>query len=359
MTTTTKERFLPPLWLLTVVTALLLVWLLMELREIVVLLVVGYCIAYFINPLVHYLEGKKIRRSVGILLIFAAALMTVSVLVVTALPTLAREYDKLESNLPSYIQISKGKLIPLLDRVTTYLPKGIAGTEPLSDQMPSFSAQDVRGMLSGVLSALLSGYNVVLVLLNLTLLPFIVFYLSLDFNKLHLAVLGMFPRNVRTTLFNIGSEINVYVAAFVRGQLLVGTILFVLYTLGLRVIGIELWFLLGVISGFGNLVPYIGFLVGITLSSLMSLVNYGDLSHLAQVLALYAVVQALEGTFITPKVMGDKVGLSPLMIILAIVAGGQLFGLLGVFLAVPGAAVVRVLSRHVHQWLLDRAATSA
>ncbi|MBN8550702.1 MAG: AI-2E family transporter, partial [Deltaproteobacteria bacterium] len=170
----------------------------------------------------------------------------------------------------------------------------------------------------------------------------------------HAWVLSLFPSSRRRRVAEVAREIDGHISAFVRGQLTVGTILFVLYLIGLGIVGVELWFLLAVIAGFGAIIPYMGFLAGIVLSSIMALATFGDVSHLIQVWGVFFVVQFLEGTFITPKVVGDKVGLSPLVVILAIVAGGQLFGLLGVFLAVPGAAVARVLLRHLHLWLVSQ-----
>jgi predicted PurR-regulated permease PerM len=147
---------------------------------------------------------------------------------------------------------------------------------------------------------------------------------------------------------DIALEIDSYVSAFVRGQFMIGTILFLLYGAGLWFVGVELWLLLALIAGFGNIVPYLGFLAGIVLSTLMALVTFGDFAHVVQVWVVFAIVQGLEGTVITPRILGEKVGLSPLAVILALVVGGQLFGLLGVFLAVPAAAALRVLGGYLH-----------
>jgi predicted PurR-regulated permease PerM len=152
----------------------------------------------------------------------------------------------------------------------------------------------------------------------------------------------------------IFKEIDGYVSSFVRGQIIVCAVLFVLYTIGLGILGVDLWLLLAAISGFGNIIPYAGFLVGIVLSSLLTLVTFGDLVHLLWLWGIYAVVQFLEGTFITPRILGESVGLSPLMVILALFAGGQLFGLLGIFLAVPAAAVLKVLGKHSYGWVMHR-----
>jgi predicted PurR-regulated permease PerM len=149
-------------------------------------------------------------------------------------------------------------------------------------------------------------------------------------------------------------EIDGYVSSFVRGQFLVCTVLFALYALGLWIVGVDLWLLLAVITGFGNLVPYVGFLSGIVISSLMALVTFGDMLHVVYVWLVFAIVQALEGTIVTPRILGGSVGLSPLVIILALFAGGQLAGLLGIFLAVPAAAAFRVLVRHGYQSVMER-----
>ena len=180
------------------------------------------------------------------------------------------------------------------------------------------------------------------------------FYLAVDLPKLHESVSALVPVTRRKRFQEVFREIDRYVSAFVRGQILVCSVLFVLYAVGLGLVGVDLWLLLAAISGFGNIVPYVGFLTGIVLSSLMALVTFGDFTHVAWVWCVYAVVQALEGMVISPRILGGSVGLSPLVIILALFAGGQLFGLLGIFLAVPAAAALRVIARSSYDWLVSR-----
>ena len=352
-TVSPHESIIPPRWLITLVALALGAWLVYQLKEIVVLLVVGYCIAYVIDPLLQMLEKWKISRRVGVFVIVGGAVVVVGLLCLTALPTIEREYDKLSSNLPQYIDEARAKANPILSRVRDYLPKALGNGE--IPHIPSVSGDAVKGIIATLINALLSGYNIVLILVNVALLPFIVFYVAVDFRRLHVGFLLLFPASRRSSLLRLGKEIDSYIAAFVRGQLLVGGILSSLYFVGLNIIGVELSIVLALLSGFGNLIPYFGFLSGIILSSIMALVTFGDMSHLAQVLILYTVVQILEGTLITPKIVGDKVGLSPLVVILSIVIAGKLFGLLGIFLAIPSAAVLRVLAREAHRWLINRA----
>lgn len=355
---TSHESLLPPRWVLVLAALGLLAWLLVSLKEIVVMLVLGYCIAYVIDPLLEWLERRKISRSYGCILTMVTAVVVILLLVFTAVPTVLREFDKLADNLPTYVELAKERGIPLLEKLEAYIPHKTAGvgeTVGSESWMPQVDKDTLRNVLSTVGNTLLQGYSLTLTLLNFLLLPFIAFYLAVDLPVFHTWVLQLFSSPSRKRVRSIAMEIDSYVSAFVRGQLTVGFILFILYTFGLWLIGVELWFLLAIISGFGAIIPYMGFLMGIVLSSIMALATFGDFSHLAQVIGLFLVVQFLEGWIITPKVVGEKVGLSPLVIIISIFAGGHLFGLLGVFLAVPGAAVLRVLLKHAHGWLLEPA----
>ena len=357
----TKESFLPPLWVLSSVAVIGLIWLAVRLKELVVLLVIGYFIAYAIDPILSKLERKGVSRGLGFSIVCATLVGLLVLLGVTAVPTIIDEFHKLTQNLSHYLQIGREKLGPYWDKITAALPIPAQEEQDLTDtlarlpqMLSEVNGDAVKKVLAAVGGTLLQGYNRALALVNIALLPFIVYYLAMDLPRIHSCVVGLVPLTRRSKFVAIFKEIDTYVSAFVRGQAIVCSILFVLYAIGLGLVGVDLWLLLAAISGFGNIIPYVGFLTGIILSSLMALVTFGDVSHLLWVWGVYAIVQALEGTFITPRIMGESVGLSPLVIILALFAGGQLFGLLGIFLAVPAAATLRVLARTSYQWVLAR-----
>jgi len=363
MTRRVKESFVPPLWLLTVTAIVGAVWLAIQVKELMVLLVLGYFVAYAIDPILTRLERRGVSRSIGVFAVFGALLALLALLAVTAIPTVLAEFTRLSTNLSSYIEIGKAKVLPLLEEAQDLIPKGLWGegkadVSAVINDIPSLasyiSGDAVKSIGRGVLSALLGGYSITLTLVNVALLPFIVYYIAVDLPQIHAFFLALVPILRQRKVATVCGEIDRYVSSFVRGQIIVCTILFLLYAVGLRLVGVELWLLLAAISGFGNIIPYAGFIVGILLSSLMALVSFGDVSHVLWVWGVFAVVQFAEGTFITPKVLGESVGLSPLVIILALFAGGQLFGLLGVFLAVPAAAALRVLGRHSYEWVSNR-----
>lgn len=356
-----KESFLPPLWILTSATLIGLIWLAVQLKELVVLLVIGYFVAYAIDPILTKLQGKGVSRPLGFAIVCAVLVGLLVLLGVTAIPTLIDEFHKLTLNLNHYLEVGKERLGPYWDKIRDALPISVNEEENLSDtlarlpqMLSDVNGDAVKKVLSTIGGTLMQGYNRALALVNIALLPFIVYYLAMDLPHLHACVVGLIPHTRRSKFVATFKEIDTYVSAFVRGQAIVCTILFVLYAIGLGLVGVDLWLLLAAISGFGNIIPYVGFLSGIVLSSLMALVTFGDLPHLFWVWAVYAIVQFLEGTFITPRILGESVGLSPLVIILALFAGGQLFGLLGIFLAVPAAATLRVLARSSYQWVIAR-----
>ena len=341
----------PPRWVSIGLLVLLALWLLIELKEIVSLLVIGYSISYIIDPILTYLESKGVRRTVGVILIGGSLLLFFVLLALTAIPTIIEQFSLLATNLNSYVGQAKEKLTLLVERVN--LPVEQLTLRELIQDVPTPNGETIRGVFSAVGSALLSGYSITLTLVNFALLPFIVFYLSEGFSGLHRNFVELFPYAHRDRLVRLGLEIDHYISAFVRGQLLVGTILMVLYAIGLGwLVGIDLWFLIAVVAGLGNIVPYLGFLVGIVLATIMALVTYGDLAHLLGTWAVFAVVQFLEGFFITPRIVGGSVGLSPLVVIIALFAGGQLGGILGLFLAIPVTAGLGVVIREIHgSWI--------
>ncbi len=362
MSIKTKESLLPPLWVLSLLFVASVLWLAVQLKELVVLLVLGYFLAYAIDPLLSRLEKRGVSRGLGFGVVCALFALVVALLLVTAVPTIVREFQKLSENLSHYVAVGQERLGPYLERARDYLPESISQSssidEVISGGLPALlstvTGDTVKRVFQGVSATLLHGYSQILTLINVALLPFIVYYLAVDLPRLHGCILSLVPIMRRERVATVFREIDGYVSSFVRGQFLVCTVLFVLYAIGLWLVGVDLWLLLAAITGFGNLIPYVGFIMGIVLSSLMALVTFGDLWHVLYVWLVFIVVQGIEGTLVTPRILGDSVGLSPLVIILALFAGGQLFGLLGVFLAVPAAATVRVLARHGYHLLMER-----
>ena len=184
---------------------------------------------------------------------------------------------------------------------------------------------------------------------NIALLPVITFFFLRDWDLMVARVASLIPRNHLDTVGRLARESSDVLGAFLRGQFLVMLILGVMYGLGLWAVGLDLGILIGLIAGLLTFVPYLGPASGIILGCIAALVQYGDWQHLAGVLIVFGVGQVIESYWLTPKLVGDRIGLHPVAVIFAVLAGGQLFGFLGMLLALPVAAVANVLLRYAEQ----------
>lgn len=335
--------------LLLIISGLLLLFFTVAaLRELCLLLVVGFCLAYIFDPILNALEKVSISRPIGFFVISFFLIVIVSILFFSAIPTIYRELVQLKNNFPEILD----RAYIVIDGWSEFmhnnfgLPKGLTSQlDYLVLKLKEHAPKIFSHVFPRVIDVLFQGYSITLSLFNLFLLPFIVYYFSLDFNKLKGKFLYLFPKSKSLYVTRLIDEIDTNIGSYFKGQLIVCTILFILYAIALKIIGIELWFTIAFIAGYGNLIPYIGFVSGIFLASIMALVTYGQFSFLLYTWLAFLVVQLLEGSLITPKIVGDSVGMSPLTVMLALVAGGSLFGLLGMCLAIPVAAAIKVLGR--------------
>jgi predicted PurR-regulated permease PerM len=173
--------------------------------------------------------------------------------------------------------------------------------------------------------------------------PIITYYLMVSFEKMRKEIRDLIPPYTRDAIVGKLQQIDTVLAAFVRGQLTVSLIMALLYTIGFVLIGIDLAIVLGVTSGLLFVIPYFGTMIGVVGGSLMALAKFGDLAHVGYVLGWIALVQLMEGYLITPRIVGHAIGLNPVVYILALIVGGNLFGLVGLLIAIPVAAVLKVL----------------
>ena len=184
---------------------------------------------------------------------------------------------------------------------------------------------------------------------NLILVPVVTFYLLRDWDVMMAKVNRLLPRNIEPKVSLWASECDEVLGAFMKGQLLVMFALGVIYAIGLWLVGLDLALLVGMIAGLASIVPYMGFIIGIVVAGVAAFIQFQDPVVLAYVGAVFMVGQMLEGMLLTPLLVGDRIGLHPVAVIFAIMAGGQLFGFVGILLALPVAAVIMVLLRHLHE----------
>jgi predicted PurR-regulated permease PerM len=197
-----------------------------------------------------------------------------------------------------------------------------------------------------------SGVIVLQWLVNLILVPVLTFYLLRDWDLLVVRFREILPRRYATKCIELSLECDEMLAAFLRGQVMVMLALATIYTIGLTIIGLELALLVGVIAGIVSFVPYLGLIVGIGLAAAAAFFQFHEWFPVLMVIGVFGIAQAIEAVVLTPRFVGERIGLHPVAVIFSVLAGGQLFGFTGVLLALPVAAVIMVLLRHAHQHYL-------
>ena len=308
----------------------------------------GLALAYLWDPAVDRLERIGLGRTAGVCLVFVLTTLLVVLLILVLVPLLGRQMHVLAAKVPVVIEWVRTSLMPWLQERFNVGE----GDIPL-EQLKQGLIQNWRSA-GGILQGLLLGATTSSMVLlnwvaNLVLMPVVTFYLLRDWDRLVEAVRTTLPRSWEPTVVALARECDEVVGAFLRGQLLVMLALAVCYTTGLLIIGLDLALLIGVLAGLASIVPYLGLLLGIFAASIAALLQFGDWLPLVYVGIVFVLSQMLEGMYFTPKLVGDRIGLHPVVVIFAVMAGGQLFGFTGVLLALPVSAVIMVLLRHAHQ----------
>ena len=341
----------PLILLLAVAACLAGAALLYQLGSILVPLAIALVLAYLIDPLVDRLVSWRINRTLAILAVFFGVLLVAGLLCWFYAVSLTREFQAVQLNLPDYAN-RLYEMIPL--QVKTFFGietqvKAYAQMTRVLDGVRGASLAVARESFSFLRKAFSSTLSLILTVLGYCIIPLYLYYFLLDLPKLRDSIREMVPARYRQGVDRRGNEIREILAAFVRGQLLVCLILALLYSAGLYAIGIDLALVIGSLAGITFIIPYVGTILGIILSTLMALLKFHDLLHPFLCLGWFLVVQALEGSIITPRVVGNKVGLHPIITIIALLIGGQLFGILGMIGAVPVTAVLKVFARSLRE----------
>ncbi len=314
-------------------------------KSILVPFLLSLLLAYAFDPLVDILESKKIPRPISIGLIFALIVLSLILILFFVLPTLQDQLTRTFKQLPSYLNHLHQEVVPALEkRFGVRFPATFEETlKPIMAQLKNEAPALFKPVTTFALNFFTNTFGVFAAIANLIIIPFMFYYLLKDFDRIKEKLTGYIPLKYREETFKRIREIDTSLSGFIRGQLLVILFLSVLYVAGLSWIGIDLSFPLGFIAAAGEIVPYIGFAFGLTLALAFALLQFQDLIHPLYVLLLFGGIQALQGLAIAPLIMGKEVGLHPLTIVAAVYIGGDLFGFIGVLLAVPGAAIFVVL----------------
>ncbi|MDE2279181.1 MAG: AI-2E family transporter [Xanthomonadaceae bacterium] len=322
-------------------------FLLWRLSPMLMPFVVAAMLAYLGDPLADRLERLHMSRTLAVSIVFLVLMLALGGALLLLIPLISRQIENLIQNVPRYVDWAEHTAWPWLQVKLHLDPRTFESDQLIATIKEHIgSVGGIAGQVLGKVSR--SGLGVVLWLTNLVLIPVVAFYLLRDWDRLVAAIDCLLPRSIQPTIAHLARESDVVLGAFVRGQLLVMLALGVYYggTLSL-VAGLSVGALIGMVAGLLSFVPYLGFITGFAAAIIAALVQYGDWKHPLIVCAVFIVGQLLEGYVLVPKLVGEKIGLHPVAVIFAVLAGGELFGFLGVLLALPAASVAMVLLRYL------------
>ncbi len=267
------------------------------------------------------------------------------------LPILSKELPILREQIPALAKVANEKLSPWLAQYGINMQLDPASIKAF---VLKYLDANLEDWLSTVLSSARIGGSFLLAFIgNAVLLPVVLFYLLSDWPTLVARGRALVPPSARETVGSFLDECDATLGQYLRGQLLVMGALAIFYSAGLALAGFDLALPIGVFTGLAVFIPYIGFGIGLTLAVLAALLQFGNLYGLLAVAVVYGIGQMLEGFYLTPRLVGERIGLHPLAVILALLAFGQLFGFFGILLALPISAVLLVGLRQIRQLYLN------
>lgn len=325
-------------------------WLIFLLSPILTPFLISAFLAYLGDPLVDALEEKRLSRSAAVAVVFLTLTTVFFLILLIILPILGSQIENLIQRIPDYIGWLRGHIAPWVHNLMVQM--GQEGEEPVTQWMTVLQ-DNWKGVggLAATIAKILSQSGLVIIawLANLVLIPVVTFYLLRDWDILVERIRELLPRRVEPVVVTLARDSDAVLSSFFRGQLMVMLCLGTVYSVGLWIAGVDFSFLLGMMAGIVSFVPYMGFLFGILVTGVASVLQVQGIDLLPWVVLVFAFGQLLEGMILTPMLVGDRIGLHPVAVIFAVMAGGQLYGFFGVLVALPVAAVVMVWLRHFHE----------
>ena len=337
-------------WLGVALVAALVFWLL---APVMAPFVVAAVMAYVLHPLVLRLEGiarGRLPRALAVLMVEILAILALLGIFLLLVPILVREWPLLQQQLPLLLDRMVDVINPLLNQLGLNVSLDL---RDLKNQLVAYLSANREDWWAPLMSSLKVGGSAAMALMGyVVLVPVALFYMLNDWTRMVNSVIQLVPPAWRGTFDGFMQESDLVLGEYLRGQLLVMLALAVFYAVGLRLFGLDLALPIGVFTGLAVFVPYLGFGLGLMLALLAGLLQFASAQALVMVAGVFGLGQLIESFVLTPRLVGERIGLHPLSVILALMAFGQLLGFVGVLIALPASAVLLVgLRRLRHQYL--------
>jgi predicted PurR-regulated permease PerM len=335
------------LWAALALVALALLWLL---GPVLTPFVVAAVLAYALHPLVERLAGRKVPRLVAVVLVEVVAIVALLALVLLLIPVIAKELPLLKEQIPLLAERANQTVAPWLAQFGIHVALDAASIKAFVLKTLDANLDD---WMSTVLSSARIGGSMLLALVgNAFLMPVVLFYLLADWPNLVQRAQALIPPRLRDAALGFFGECDSVLGQYLRGQLMVMGVLAVYYSVALAIAGFDLALPVGVFTGLAIFIPYLGFGLGLALALLAGALQFASWYGVAAVALIYGVGQVAESLFLTPRLVGERIGLNPLAVIFALLAFGHLFGFIGVLIALPVSAVLLVALRRAREGYL-------
>jgi len=351
-----SERDMVPRWVLWLGVSLAFGWLLFTLRGVLAPVFFAFLIAYMLDPLVDRVEGSRllrgrpIGRAVGIAVLLLCVFAITAFALLVILPMVYAEIAGFVKRLPGLVERSRAEWEPTLLQYGLQVPNSVGDAfEELHLDLQSVLTKGYTPATAVVKWLLGETASAVAALVAALMIPVFAFYLLYDFDTLVARAAELIPPRYRPEAHGFFREVDAVLGQFFRGQFTVMVILAILYSVGYGSIGVPLALPIGIMAGFLSFIPYVGSTLGLATALLMTALDWQGWTQVLWVLGVHAVIQGLEGFVITPKIMGDTVGISAIAVLFALLVGAELLGFTGVLLAVPAAAVIKILIERIHE----------
>ena len=327
-------------------------YLLYLLSPILTPFVISAFLAYLGDPAVDRLENIKFSRTLSVCFVFFLMLVIGFCFLLIIVPLIEDQVRRLLLRIPDIINWIQTDLLPWL-------------SQRFNIDISNINFEGIRQSLLGhwqtvgsmvgkfLLQVTASGQLIMLWASYILLIPVVTFYLLRDWDQLVARIGDLIPRKYEKLVTKLIKDCDAVLSEFLRGQLLVMVAQGFIYSVGLWIVGLEFSLLIGLTAGLVSFVPYLGFIVGFSIAGIAAFVQFHDLIHIFYVLIVFGIGQVLEGMVLSPMLIGDRIGLHPVAVIFAVMAGAQLFGFFGMLLALPVAAVITVLLRHFHEQYIE------
>ncbi|MCF8009794.1 MAG: AI-2E family transporter [Clostridiales bacterium] len=337
-----KKYYRIILWSILTIIGLYFIYLV---RGVFLSFILAITLAYLLNPVITSLEYRGTPRVLSILITYAVLVIIITSVILYGMPHMQAQLNHLAEVIPEYAAQVKDFSLFVQEE---YARAGIPATvRDVIEERIEWLQNSLVGFAKTITKSIVGAASY---LFNILLAPVLAFYILKDKELFRERIVHVMPARWRDDMFELGAEINKVVNNFIHGYAMVSLLVGSLVWISMGILGVEFPLMLGIFAGITNIIPYFGPIIGLLPAAALALLSSKWLT--IKVIIAFTIIQQLEGNFISPKILGDRVGLHPLFVILILLAGGQLFGLIGIILAVPVSAILRVIIKFILKKLL-------